>query len=129
MNYHLGGDGNLRGYLDGNLGVRELLALSLEYRSPYSIPGWSEYVSRHTGVSCRLAAFFDSGKIFDEDRPPILSESILFNAGVGLRLSRRTVFGRVNLRADFPLYVSKPSVNDEDDEFAFRWLVSFTDSF
>lgn len=128
LNYHLGGDGNLRGYLDGDLGVRQLLALNLEYRSPYAIPGWSKYVRPYTGVSLRSVAFFDMGKVFDADRPSTLKESLLYDLGIGLRLRLRTVFGTVKLRADFPLYVNKPSLNGESRRFGLRWLVSMTES-
>lgn len=86
LDYHLGGDGNLRGYLEGNLGVRKLLAFNLEYRSPYTIPGWSRYVSRYTDIFLHTVGFFDIGKIFEDDRPSILKESVLYDAGIGLKL-------------------------------------------
>ena len=129
LNYHLGGDGNLRGYLEGNIGVRKLLSLNLEYHSPYTLPGWVEYVERYTNVSLHTTAFLDIGKIGDKDVSSLLDADILYDAGIGLRLSRRTVFGDVKLRADFPLYVNKPSLNDEDSELEFRWLISFSESF
>ena len=129
LHYHLGGDGNLRGYGDGNLGVRKLFALNLEYRSPYSIPYWSKYVRRFTKISLRTVVFIDMGKVFEGHRPSSLKESVLYNAGLGLRLRRRTVFGTINLRIDLPLYVNRPSLAGEGDEFDFRWLISFTDSF
>lgn len=129
LNYHLGGDGNLRGYFDGNIGVRKLLAFNFEYLSPYKLSYWSKYVQRYTGISLQTVVFFDVGKAFEKDRPSILKESFLYDLGVGLRISRSTVFGTINLRADFPFYVNKPLLNNEDNELEFRWLVSLTDSF
>jgi hypothetical protein len=129
LNYHLGGDGNLRGFLDGSLGVRKLLALNVEYLSPYQPSHWSRYIRRYTGISLRTVAFLDVGKAFEQDRPSILKESFLYDFGVGLRFGRKTVFGTIDLRIDFPLYVNRPPLNGEENEFDFRWLLSLTDSF
>ena len=119
----------MRGYLEGNVGLRKLFAVNLEYHSPYSLPGWVEYIERYTSVSLRTIAFLDLGKIGDEDMSPLLDADILYDVGIGLRLSRSTVFGNVKLRADFPLYVNKPSLNGEESELEFRWLISFSESF
>ncbi|UCE19094.1 MAG: BamA/TamA family outer membrane protein [Gemmatimonadota bacterium] len=129
LNYHLGGDGNLRGYLEGNIGLRKLFAVNLEYHSPYTLPGWTEYIEQYTSISLRTIAFLDLGKIGDEDMSSLLDADILYDAGIGLRLKRDTVFGEINLRADFPLYVNKPSLNGEDSELELRWLISFSESF
>ena len=124
-NYHLPGDGNLRGFYDGGFrGVEQIMAATLELE---------RRLTRFNGVDLRLRLFADGGLVWG-DRLNAgdagFDGNLLADAGPGLRISRR-LFGRTHhLRIDLPvLRLSNDSGSMVTDIDFSRWLFSFQAGF
>lgn len=125
-NFHVPGDGNLRGFYDADYSFKRLFTNNIEVELPFPLP-----VSRRTSrkLDRRLYAFFDWGTVMDkrplEAIPPELRpvmdeeifEGILSDFGVGIKIWR--------LAGEFPLWMNQPSLTGEKEEWDFRWTVSF----
>jgi len=121
INYHLGGDGNLRGYYDHFIYGRRILAFNFEKRTRMRLPLLSRLM-RSIRTNTTLVGFFDIGKVWDEANSWDLSD-----AGVGIRFNRRLFRRNYTLRVDFPLWLNRPLVGEK--EVKFRWIVSFGEAF
>ena len=129
-NFHVPGDGNLRGYYDGDYSFRRLFASNIELELPFPLPVGRQLSRR---LDRRLYLFYDWGTVLDErplePLPPTLKnnideemfEEILFDAGVGITLWRIT--------AEFPLYVSHPEFTGDEEKWEFRWTVGLKSLF
>lgn len=125
-NFHLPGEGNLRGYYNGDYSFKRLFTGNIELDMPFPLP-----VSRQTSrkLDRRLYAFFDWGTVLDtrplEAIPPELHptledglfDEVLTDFGVGIKIWR--------LVGEFPLYINQPSLAGEENKWDFRWTISF----
>jgi len=139
-NYHEPGDGNLRGYLDGDFGVNRLLAMNFELGIPHPL-GLLSGVTRFFLGPIKIMGFADVGTIMDKQNPNTESARIqhltergvldatLFDAGVGVRTTLRIPFYPLWVRLDLPFYVNHPEINGESDEFRNRYVFSLSGSF
>jgi len=105
-----------------------VLASNIELQLPFPLPGVSRKVSRM--LDRRLSLFYDWGKVLD-DRPlegvpasqhaglnEDMFDANLVDFGVSLSLWKIT--------AEFPLYLSHPSVVGGTDKWDFRWTIGFS---
>jgi hypothetical protein len=99
--WHIEGDGNVRGYAGQHLRDLAVVSLNFELALPWN-----------------LLLFADAGDL-SQDLNGLFDEEIRSDAGIGLR------FGPV--QADFPLWVSSPL--EDEDRWAFRWLVGIEEMF
>ncbi len=125
-NFHVPGDGNLRGYFDGDYSFRRLFASNVELELPFPLP-LGRKISRK--LDRRLYLFYDWGKVFDkkplEGLPPSVRggfdndffKEILCDFGAGVRLGPFV--------AEFPFYISHPQLAGEDEKLDFRWTIGF----
>jgi hypothetical protein len=126
-NFHVAGDANVRGYYDGTFAFKRVLATNLEILFPFPVP-----MSRKTSrmLDPRFSLFLDWGKVLDERElegiPVWEREGIdegtfdtgFSGAGVSVSLWKIT--------AEFPLFLSKPELVGEEDEWDFRWTIGFS---
>jgi hypothetical protein len=129
-NFHVPGDGNLRGYFDGDYSFRRLFASNIEVDLPFPLPVGRK-LSRMLGR--RLYLFYDWGKVMDskplEPLPPGMQSTLdrelfddfLSDFGVGLKLWRFT--------AEFPVYVSHPELTGDEERWDFRWTIGLESLF
>ncbi len=123
--YHMAGGGNLRG-IDPTVSMSALVAANLELERTVLDRGEAKLFSR---VS--LAAFGDAGHAIADDADPATGRNIEFlaDAGAGIRARHRIGQTSFVTRVDFPLYVSRADLAQDQhpggDEFGFRWLFSF----
>ena len=77
-----------------------------------------------------VAAFGDLAYAFDGSGATLSSEFI-GDAGVGFRADHRIGDTKFTTRFDVPLYVNRPelSVHPTDEDFNFRWVLSFEPAF
>jgi hypothetical protein len=126
LRYHAPGGAGVRG-LEPHLAASTALGASVE----------AEYALVRTvgdGLVNRiaLAAFWDGALAdgdLDDDGTGL---SAVGDAGLGLRIDNRIGRTRFQLRADFPLWVSRPALAQDagpDSPVGFRWLVSLVPSF
>jgi hypothetical protein len=137
-NYHVGGNGNLRGYYAGDFGVNRLIAMNLELGRtiPVLSRGKKTFLGRISAT-----AFADVGWSTDSRNPIETSERVgklfsegaldktIFDAGVGFTLARDLPFWDLLLRLDIPFYVNQPAINGETKETDFRYVFSFKSAF
>ena len=116
------GGGALRGFAP--LAVGALASVTLEHDVRFA-------ELRGTTASLALSAsiFADAGVVLRDGALP--AGSRLGDAGLGV-IARGRIFDRaVRLRADFPLFVSRPALAvgtaAAAERFAFRWTFSFSD--
>ncbi|MEJ2721579.1 MAG: hypothetical protein P8181_10650, partial [bacterium] len=138
LDYQEPGHGNLRGYLAGEFGVNQLLALNFEFGG--DVPLLSSSPKKSLG-RIKTYAFVDIGKSFDNDNPIGTSARIqtlydngvldgsLVDAGVGVILARELPFWKMQLRLDFPFYVNQPAINGETQETDYRYVFSLKSVF
>ncbi|MFQ6115377.1 MAG: M1 family aminopeptidase, partial [bacterium] len=125
INYHLGGDGNLRGYYNHFISGKQIVAFNFEYKTKKRLPLISE-LTKSLKVSTALVGFFDTGKVWDE----ISGEKYTWNlsdAGFGFRFNKRILGRNHTLRVDFPIWLNRPLAGDK--ELKFRWVMSFSEAF
>lgn len=140
LNYHMGGDGNLRGYYKGSFGVNNLFGTNVETGT--RLPLWVlEKITKPLVGPISWYAFYDVGWIMDKDNPNTSSQRVtrlvdegvlkwtLQDAGIGLSSRRLYPFWDLTLRLDMPIWVSHPEVNNEGKQTKFRYLLSLTKSF
>lgn len=137
-NYHEGGNGNLRGYYEGDFGVNRLIAMNLElgHAIPVLSRGKKTFLGRISAT-----AFADVGWSTDSRNPIETSERVgklfadgaldktIFDAGVGFTLARDLPFWDLFLRLDIPFYVNQPAINGETKETDFRYVFSLKSAF
>ncbi len=127
-NFHVPGDANLRGYFDADFGFKRIMSMNIETELPFPLP-----VGRRLSrmLDRKLYLFYDFGKVLDarpfEMVPPWIRpgleggtfsfDDILSDFGVGVSLWRIT--------AEFPLYISHPVLNGDEENWDFRWTVGF----
>jgi len=140
MNYLEPGDGNLRGYQAGTFGVNRLLALNTEIGTRVPLFGLQRLVGKLAG-RVSWAAFYDWGRVFDDNNPIRSSSRIgrlfdrgsldgaVMDAGVGFRAHRNFPFYDMTLRVDLPFWVSAPEINGESDETMHRYVISLSGTF
>jgi len=128
LHYHLPGDANLRGYslLLGERGeilsADKIVAGNVQLKHNFSFhylpKKWRTFLPRVVSY-----LFFDGGLIWGRGE-----KKDLFDAGVGILLSK-SIRGKVyRLRFDFPLYLNQPNLslaNKGEGNWQFRWMISF----
>ncbi len=128
LNYHLPGDGNLRGYLNEIdhsyhfLSSRKLLTANLDItirRLHLLVPAFLTDVM--AGIDLKI--FGDGGWISLYQT----TDKLLFDAGIGLAINK-IIFGKLRkIRLEFPLWLSQPNFNNfvqQQSNWSFRWLMS-----
>ncbi len=129
VQYQQPGGAGVRG-ADPRLSTASIVALDLELeRTMLARP--------HAGLFRRvgIAAFADLAHSIGGAAQPGLNDRIRFlgDAGIGLRVDHRIGDTRFVTRLDLPLWFSRPEVahhgEADDDELAFRWVVSFQPAF
>jgi hypothetical protein len=129
LNYHLPGDGNLRGYINeidnghGFLSSDGLLTANIDVsfrRLHLLFPDFLQ--NALAGVDFKI--FFDGGRVSLYQA----KDQFLFDAGIGL-LVNKMILGKLRkVRFEFPLWVSQPNLNNfahHESNWQFRWLMSF----
>ena len=114
--YHLPGDGNLRGFYDRNFsGAEELVTTSLE---GYVSKKWFE-------TQFELALFTDVGLIDGSKFIPGdngFDNEILMDAGFGFRVSRDFLGTNWYVRLDFPFWIKEGKISSTDfEKFVFSF--------
>jgi hypothetical protein len=126
--YHAAGGGDLRGF-DPRLSTEALVAVNVELDRTLVRRRNARLFSR---VS--LAAFGDAGQGIGGVPDAILGAPLRFlaDAGVGVRAEHRIGQTRVTMRADLPIWVSKPALAQDrhpgTKPAGFRWTFSFEPS-
>jgi hypothetical protein len=128
VRYHAPGGAGVRG-ADPRLSAGALAGLALELertlltrprRELFSRVGVAGFADLSYALSATLAAFDEGGRF-------------LADAGIGLRAEHRIGETSFVTRLDFPLWFNRPGLahdrSPDDDELAFRWLVSFQPAF
>jgi hypothetical protein len=129
FHYHSPGGAGIRG-VDPRLSTSAIVALNLELEHTLLTQAESPVFKRVT-----LALFTDlaHGIGSASQTPPNGRVRFLADAGVGLRAAHRIGDTEFVTRFDFPFYVSRPELAQDqspgDDTFAFRWVFSFEPSF
>ncbi len=140
LNYHLPGNGNLRGYAGGAFGVNKLATVNTELGTPVPYFGLKGFLKPLIG-SLSWYGFADVGWVLENTNPLPQSSRVqalydagyldetLVNAGVGVRTRRVFPFWDFRLRVDVPFYVNQPEINGESDETLRRYLISLDATF
>lgn len=122
--FRLGGASSIRGFREGDVGIgKGLLFASAEYRTP--IPFIDKMTKINFFKDMRLAAFLDSGRVFDE----YLSNELFgrpgygISAGAGLRINMPGV-GPIKLDYGIPLTTMGDGISRTP-----RWTIDFGDRF
>ena len=126
LRYHAPGGAGVRG-LDPHIGASTALGASIEVEYAIVRTVGDALVNR-----IALAAFGDGGLADAEVVGGTTGLAAVGDAGLGLRIDNRIGRTRFQLRADFPLWVSRPTLAQDDDPSSpvgFRWLVSLVPSF
>ncbi len=130
-NYHLPGDANLRGYFNGDFSFKKIFSNNIEVAFPLPLPRVGP-LARHR-MRREFYLFYDWGKVLDkrpqEFLPPGLWASLdkeIFNDvlqdfGLGLKVWK--------LSAEFPLYISHPSLTGDRENWDFRWTIGLESLF
>jgi len=132
ITYYFPGDGNLRGYTAKSpenqlpLAANNMLSFNVEFsyrKFDTLIPILGKYLlQQQASISCEF--FFDIGLIDCEE----IATKWLADAGFGFTMSKLRFHKERNLRFNFPIWLSHPNINNglaEQDNFRFRWLISF----
>jgi hypothetical protein len=126
MNYHAPGGAGVRG-LDSRVSGDQVIGatLELEYAVvPRPVKGLFSRVV--------LAAFVDGGLGNGDLASGGDGLEAVGDAGVGVRIGHRLGQTTFQTRFDFPLWVSRPALaqdDDPDDPIGFRWSFSFVPAF
>jgi hypothetical protein len=125
-NFHVPGDANLRGYIDGDVSFKRIFSSNIELDLPFPLPGGR---GLRRLLDQRLYLFYDWGKVLSK-RPmeflplemqtaldPTLFDGIISDFGVGVSVWKLT--------AEFPLYLSNPEISGEEEQWDLRWMVGF----
>ncbi len=134
-NIRVSGGPNLRGYFDCALNFKRIFASNLELQLPFPLP-----LSRKLSMILKreLYLFYDWGSVYDENpflelsntkigamhRAGVTSSTFkdgISDFGIGISL-----FGIV---AEFPIYLSHPSIVDGDEKWDFRWTIGINKLF
>lgn len=126
LRYHAPGGAGVRG-LEPHLAASTVLGASLE----------AEYALVRTTRDAlanriALAAFWDGAFADGDVSTGGAGLAAVGDAGLGLRIDNRIGRTRFQLRADFPLWVSRPALAQDagpTSPVGFRWLVSLVPSF
>lgn len=129
INYHLPGDGNLRGYLNKLLWNESPLVADKLISSNFEIINQNLNLLLPANFSklvqgIDFAIFFDAGRIWSQGT----NKKYLFDAGIGLRFYSKILGKQRMLRIDFPLWLSHPELDrfsPPEPSWKFRWIVSF----
>ena len=129
INYHLPGDGNLRGYLNKLIGGEMPLAadklisanFDFSYRNIQLIlpRAMQEFLQ---GID--FAIFLDAGELWDAQIP----QKAFLDAGFGFRFYKKILGKQRKLRIDFPIFLNRPELDrysPPESKWKFRWLISF----
>lgn len=123
-NFHVPGNGNLRGYYNGDFCFRRLFASNIEMSFPLPLP-LGKKLSRI--IDRKLYMFFDWGRVFDqkplEGLPPTMRggfdedffNDVIYDFGVGISIWRIT--------AEFPFYISHPKLTGDEEKWDLRWTI------
>jgi hypothetical protein len=140
LNYHEGGDGNIRGYYEGTFGVNTLFSTNVEMGT--RLPLFAlERITRPLVGPISWYGFYDVGWILDSENPnpsntrltDLVDRGVLGwtlqDAGIGLQSRKMHPFWDLTLRFDMPIWVNHPSINGEEETTKFRYLFSLTTTF
>lgn len=129
-NFHVPGEGNLRGYYNADYSFKSILTSNIEIDFPLPLP-MGRKMKRKTSPSIFL--FYDAGKVFDS-RPmeflPVSLQGVLdedtFDGviqdfGIGVKFWRIT--------AEFPFYLSHPALSGDEEKWDYRWTIGFDSLF
>jgi len=131
----------MRGYLNAGAASDEIEAVNAEARFQTLIPFADFRVPVFSTLSdlIRSRLFIDAGRIAPQSLR-LWDQRFELDCGFGFSLnSLSTIFGPFSesnllsgiglntIRVDFPIYVSKPLV--DENKLKFRWVVSFGESF
>jgi hypothetical protein len=129
VRYHAPGGAGVRG-ADPRLSTSAIVALDLELeRTVLARPGARLF--NRVGI----AVFGDLSHAIGGAAQASLNDRIRFlgDAGIGIRADHRIGDTRFVTRIDLPLWFSRPEIahdrSPEDDELAFRWVLSFQPAF
>jgi hypothetical protein len=128
VNYHDPGDANLRG-LGADAASRQAYALGVELEGRVFERGQQAGLFQRMGV-----ALFSDGAFADGDADSAGHNQLtpIADAGVGLRIDHRIGQTSFQTRLDVPLWVSRPSLAQDQapgsDPVGFRWTFSFRPS-
>lgn len=113
-NIRVAGGASLRGYFDNLSLFKTVFASNMELGLPFPVP-MSRKVRRMANPD--LFLFYDWGKVHDSLSGPHADAlgGIISDFGIGFRL-----FG---ISAEFPFYLSHPSINGDEEKYEFRWTV------
>jgi hypothetical protein len=140
MNYHQGGDGNLRGYYEGGFGVDKLVSTNVEAGTHLPLFVLEKITDKLVGP-ISWYGFFDAGLIMDNVNPQPTSDRVtglvemgvldwnLMDAGIGFRSRKAWPFWDLTLRFDMPIWINHPSINGETENVKFRYLFSIYTTF
>ncbi len=129
-NFHVSGDGNLRGYYNADFSFKSLFASNIEIEVPLPIPPGRKGGGK---MIPKIFLFYDWGKVLDSSPlhlvpEPLSSEldsdifdDILQDFGIGVRVWKLT--------ANFPLYISHPSLTGDEEKWEYRWTIGFNSLF
>lgn len=118
--YHLPGDANLRGFTGrGFAGAEKIVALTVEGY-------WTKNIF---GIRIEHAAFLDAGWLDNSKRDIqpqyAVDNSLLMDAGIGLRINKNVLGQNIYLRIDLPFWTSL----DGESKIDFNnWVFSFQKS-
>jgi hypothetical protein len=125
LHYHSPGGAGIRG-ADPRLSTSAIVALNLEVEHALLAQPESHLFNR---VSLALFTDLAYGIGSMSQTPPNGRVRFLADAGVGLRAAHRIGDTEFVTRFDFPLYVSRPELAQDqspgDDDVEFRWTFSF----
>jgi hypothetical protein len=129
INYHLPGDGNLRGYLNqfykniSYLSSDKLVTTNtdLTFRKLHQF--FPKSIRKiFAGIDFNI--FFDSGLISVYET----KEQFLFDAGFGLIINKMILGKLRKVRIEFPIWLNQPNLTGtgkSEPNMKFRWLLSF----
>jgi hypothetical protein len=130
FHYHSPGGANVRG-IDARVSTSSIIGLGLELeRNLRSRP------NTHLFNRIALALFTDLAHEIDGPIQPLTGkklDDVIADAGIGIRAEHRIGDTRFTTRFDFPVFISEPALAQHgeagDDKVAFRWTLSFEESF
>jgi hypothetical protein len=129
FNYQAPGGAGVRG-VDPHLSTAAIVALNLELEHALLTRPSSHLFRR---VSAALFTDLSHGIGGMSQEPPNGRVRFLGDAGLGLRAEHRIGDTEFMTRIDFPVYVSRPELAQDqapgDNKFEFRWVFSFEPEF
>ena len=130
--FYYEGEGSMSGYADSNIFGKKLITMNADvlYRNPFKfltdkniffLTQFEPYV------------FFDAGLIWSNntDLKKNMNKYLLMDGGWGLnyQIPLPSWVGNYKLKYEFPMWVNKPERNGKKNQFAFRWLLGFSNEF